>query len=355
MKNRKSILLILLIAFIGCNKEDESLNLAPTTFSITTSVSNNSATITWSEATDPEGADITYTVKLDGQTIASGINATSYTFNDLEFSTVFVGEVIATDDCELTSEVSYSFETAIETQQNALNFDGIDDYVVLDGLAEELSTQNEITVEFLVKATIADNEDMIRPAMFAINPASPGQNKVLIVLGATDTEEQTGQLTIYEQGSPDKFLTSTMSIADGNCHHIAYNRTSNQVEAFLDGVSMGTFEVTVPLESTDRISLGQDWDMELSSDFFNGTIDELRIWKVTRSLEQIKESMNAELTNLSDDLIAYYNFNQGKSGENNTGFNMLYDIKNDKSEGELKNFLLNGTTSNFVGSNCVSR
>jgi len=116
MKKIKTKFLILLIAvsfMTACSKDDDTENLPPKDFAVSTTILGGSVTIDWTTATDPEGGAITYSVFLDGQTVSSNVTVTSYTFNNLAFSSTFTGKVIAYDDEGLTSEALYSFETEI--------------------------------------------------------------------------------------------------------------------------------------------------------------------------------------------------------------------------------------------------
>lgn len=83
---------------------------------------------------------------------------------------------------------------------------------------------------------------------------------------------------------------------------------------------------------------------------FSGMIDEVRIWNVVRSAAEIAGSMNCELTGDEPGLLAYYNFNQGVAGANNSGLTTLNDMsdKCTPANGTLVNFALTGSTSNWV-------
>jgi hypothetical protein len=94
-----------------------------------------------------------------------------------------------------------------------------------------------------------------------------------------------------------------------------------------------------------------------SSEFFNGSIDELRLWN--KGLEQcdIQKQMHCELPLPQSGLIAYYNFNQGVAGGVNNGINSLADAGSNNLTGALLNFALNGTISNWVspgGASCIN-
>ena len=113
----------LLITFllIGCSKDDtineiaaeeELINLAPNNFDIEIlNISHAGATIKWSEATDPEGDSVTYTVYLNQTLVIENITELTYDFTELEELTNYSGKIIAKDTNNNQTEVSFSFQT----------------------------------------------------------------------------------------------------------------------------------------------------------------------------------------------------------------------------------------------------
>jgi hypothetical protein len=101
-------------------------------------------------------------------------------------------------------------------------------------------------------------------------------------------------------------------------------------------------------------------DRNGGSDWFPGSIDEVRIWNRALTQQQIQANINCELTGNEPGLIAYYNFNQGIPNSNNTGITILNDQTPNHLNGSLQNFALNGSTSNWVtpsafapGTHCI--
>ena len=81
--------------------------------------------------------------------------------------------------------------------------------------------------------------------------------------------------------------------------------------------------------------------------YFNGVIDELRIWNVVRSQSDIQNNRNSEM-GTSSSLVEYYTFNQGATNGTNTSVTTLTDSSGNNNTGTLYNFALTGTTSNWV-------
>ncbi len=238
---------------------------------------------------------------------------------------------------------------------NALSFSGSNAYVVLDALAQPISQSTDFTVEFWMKANLQDNTHSPRVALFAINPWVQGvpENKLLIIMGGSFS--QTGNLLILEDvgGSAGVELESATVVGDGACHHIAYVKSGSTGSLFVDGVLEGTHTADVSVFESDRFSIGQEWDYANPSDFYNGELDDLRVWTVARTAAQIQSTMTIELAGTETGLLACYDFNQGIPGGNNAGVTVLTDKTANNLHGQLFGFALNGSVSNWITDSCL--
>jgi hypothetical protein len=89
------------------------------------------------------------------------------------------------------------------------------------------------------------------------------------------------------------------------------------------------------------------------SEYFGGSLDEVRIWNIARTQVQIQSQMYNHLDpSTQTGLVANYTFNQGITAGTNTGMTTLVDMKNENN-GTLSNFSLTGGTSNFVMQNAT--
>ena len=136
------------------------------------------------------------------------------------------------------------------------------------------------------------------------------------------------------------------AITAGTWVHVAvtYNAGTGVMNLYKNGVLVSTASsVPAYTETVQQIGTFS------GGNFFNGLIDEVRIWNVARSGADILSTMNCALNGTEAGLIAYYNFNQGAQGGNNAGVTSLNDlVGNCPQNGTLVNFALNGTTSNWV-------
>jgi len=244
----------------------------------------------------------------------------------------------------------------LNSRDNALDFDGINDYVNLNIVSSAMANSNNFTIEFWMRADLNNQANTSYPstAMFAINlPYSTptGSNRLLFMLGDVYST-QNGKLWVGNNLATP-FLSSTV-IGDNSCHHIAYTHSGSTGTIYIDGVYEGVFTDSIVLSSNDLYSLGQEWDGSSTSQYYNGQLDEIRIWNITRTQADIISTMNAQLAGNESGLMAYYNCNQGAPGGQNTGVTSIIDNTNSGLNGTLNYFTLNGATSNWVIDTCTN-
>ncbi|WP_405207940.1 fibronectin type III domain-containing protein [Aquimarina sp. LLG6339-5] len=111
MKTTYTFITILALSFIGCSNDDDVIieNKPPTSFTVTTEVINNDVTISWTEATDPEGEQVTYEIILNSESISTNEENTSYQIDDLSYETSYQGSIIAKDTDGLTTISGFTF------------------------------------------------------------------------------------------------------------------------------------------------------------------------------------------------------------------------------------------------------
>ncbi len=108
----------------------------------------------------------------------------------------------------------------------------------------------------------------------------------------------------------------------GGWHHFAVTKRSKGAELYVDGIAMAksTSSLPTPTEvATFRIgrqrrSRNIDW-----TERWLGSIDEVRIWNVARSAEEIRTNLFTILRGTEPGLVGYWNFNDGTANDLSTG------------------------------------
>ncbi|MEW6196383.1 MAG: LamG-like jellyroll fold domain-containing protein [Bacteroidota bacterium] len=127
----------------------------------------------------------------------------------------------------------------------------------------------------------------------------------------------------------DGWETEDNILEENQWYHVAAVNNDGTRHLYLNGVEQNLTSVD-PCNvqaNNDPIRIGSDF----GGRFFNGKIDEVRIWNVTRTPQQIRENMHKTLDNTNDGLVAYWQFNDGGSSTS------LRDVTNNKLTGELRN------------------
>lgn len=207
----------------------------------------------------------------------------------------------------------------------ALNFDGLDDYV---------------TVPFNLNGSYT-KEAWIKPSALSGFPnILSGNNSTFYINGGILSAGHTTPFTEAQDITP---------LATGVWTHVAvtYNATTQQMVLYKNGISVATASGVAAY--TDFFSyMGT---LVQPNTYYSGDIDEVRYWNVVRTPAQIAASMSCNLTGDEFGLLAYYKFNQGIAGGINTSITSLTDSQ-DKcfpyTTTVFNNFALTGTSSNFV-------
>jgi large repetitive protein len=128
------------------------------------------------------------------------------------------------------------------------------------------------------------------------------------VLAADFEEAQTG-------GSPslNHPVRGVTPITTGAWHHAAATYDGSKWQLFLDGVLETELIVGQPpaFASTQRVAIGSALiSSQVAAGFFNGVIDEVRIWDHARTQAEIQASIDQQLASGSG-LVARWGLNEG--------------------------------------------
>jgi hypothetical protein len=211
-----------------------------------------------------------------------------------------------------------------QAQYNALNFDGSNDFI--DSGNPAAFQSNSITIEAWIKA----------------NPAS-GYRAIVTKQWAYGLYLKDNILISHLYNVGD--LSTGVNVADGIWHHVALTLSAGTATVYLDGVAKASYSGYSIVNQNSNVLIGEGGPG--AGQYFNGAIDEIRIWNVARTQAQIQASMNSAISS-GTGLVAAYHFNQGTANGNNSGVTTLTDVSGNNNHGTLNNFSLSGTNSNWV-------
>lgn len=180
---------------------------------------------------------------------------------------------------------------------NALNFDGTDDWVEVENLADATPLK-AFTIEWWMYAKENVNDTYLlgkAPSSFVVQSSNSGSMKITLenkyILNAASTE-------------------SKPLIKVGEWIHFAIVFDNSKLTLYKNGGEVTSKKLTGLTESaiwSKGFALGSEIGHTL-----NGLLDELRIWNVARTQSAIIKDLNAPLANPNDKegLVLYYNFDQ---------------------------------------------
>ena len=217
------------------------------------------------------------------------------------------------------------------TNNNALSFDGTNDCVQITKCSGSLFAGGDaLTIEYWFKGT--SNQSAVRME----------ENNAYIVAG------RNGQHVLSNDGGLTGISVGT-GYTDGNWHHIAMTWQRNGLfTSYLDGNQVAQRAASnTPLPAFNSgVYLGA---LNGTSEFMNGTLDEVRVWTVARSQAQIQANMNVCTLLDQTNLLMYYRFDHGTTNGTNTTINTLLNTVNaNELTGTLNGFSLSNTSSNWT-------
>lgn len=181
-------------------------------------------------------------------------------------------------------------------QNNALSFDGTDDYVEI------------------ANNTILGSSTMTLETW--VNPGVSGTGGIFSIEGVVNCiVNSNGGVRFFFDGSSGGSINFSAGINDGAWHHLAATNDNGTTSVYVDGDLVGTQTETVGLATiatlTRPITIGALSPGSGPGSFFEGLIDDVRVWDDVRTDSEIQNNI-CGLTNpgAEPNLIAYYDFNQ---------------------------------------------
>lgn len=164
---------------------------------------------------------------------------------------------------------------------NALQFNGSNGQAALGNFS--ITSNNQRTVEFWMNASTTGA--FMNP--FASGTATNGQTFNIKVT-------PTGHLG-FMGFNDDNYPSSGRQIADGTWHHVAISYNGVTLTAYIDGIVEWTANKNLNTVGANNF-LGRS-NHAGAEQFYNGSLDEVRVWNVALTQTQIRDWMCTKLTN----------------------------------------------------------
>lgn len=183
---------------------------------------------------------------------------------------------------------------------NSLTFNG-QNYISCG--TSNRSISNQVTVEAWVKTTSYDYQ-WIAGKYLNSNSEEKGFH-LYTSNGLAYLNGRIGMGAYLSSGA------STTLVNDGRWHHIAGTTDGSSWRIYVDGIleNTGVYNYSrADFTTTTSLSIG-NYAVQ-SGQYFQGDIDEVRVWRTVRSVAEIQATMCRKFVTAPADLVAYYRFDQ---------------------------------------------
>ena len=193
---------------------------------------------------------------------------------------------------------------------SATEFDGINDYINISDSSSLNISSAGVIMEMWVKPGGTDARSfysVLRKGNFSVDPLT-SYNYVLFIRGASNHN------AVYAQfkGMLNNFSAGTQNevVSNNVWQHIAVRYNGSTVSFYRDGVLMNSTDALLGNFFTfpSPLLIGSS---QTQSEYFNGTMDEVKIWNRDLSGTEINLSMNGLEMNQTG-LVMWQRFDEGK-------------------------------------------
>lgn len=243
--------------------------------------------------------------------------------------------------------LNFLFQNAL-TAQIAVAFDGTDDKIDCGNGSSVQVTGTGITLEAWIYPT--QWKTNAYDGNVICKEDNSGNNGYMLRVGAG------GKLN-FALGDGSKAwseITTGTLLSLNKWQHIAGTYDGSMMRVYIDGVAVDSSKVSISIGNASNVNLFVGAHSSYTR-FYQGNIDEVRIWNVQRSEAELNASMSKEFCARNKNLKLYYKFNNGKPSGNNAVNKKVTDLTGNGNQGTLISFSLNGSVSNWVAGKSLTK
>jgi hypothetical protein len=237
-------------------------------------------------------------------TVSTGSSQTgvNYYLRENSNNSVVAGPVAGTGNA-LNLSTGYvsantTYNVYAKETSGGFDFDGVDDYGVIpnsSGINSQFAS-NQITIEGWINPTATTGAPMI--------------------LGESYQSDGTILFTVYQSGTTliggffnGGWQNVTVNVTANEWQHFACTYDQVNLKFYINGNLISSAPFTSPLPAaSDEWRMGRRWDFP---EYFDGQLDEIRVWNVARTQSELQSAMNTCLTGTETNLVAYFTFEEG--------------------------------------------
>jgi len=246
---------------------------------------------------------------LDVVLLGNGISAPVIDVSPVSFNVVVPQNDSLTETLTINniggSDLIYQLESMDSLGNGAgmaASFDGSGDYIQIpDNSLWDFGT-GDLTIELWANwSAISSNSTYIEIGHWT--------SSIII------RQDNSSSFYVYLWGS---YYGYSFSPTSGEWFHLTVRRNSGQLEVYINGTQLGSSVAsTHNIQISNVVRIGSS--VHAGGQYFNGNMDEVRIWNIARTDEEIQSSMYVNLLGNETGLIGYWNFNEDNPWEDLSG------------------------------------
>ena len=226
---------------------------------------------------------------------------------------------------------SYTRPVFESVEGTALSLDGNGSYVEIVDSEIINNISEQVTISAWIKPT--DFPNTYTAVLFKGNKRTPDISHRQFTLWLFDV----GRIifNVSPGGHPQKFIWSPPNTIEKNkwCHVAGtIDAKKNIMKFYINGTEVGKNDFKQQnnlLKTTLPFRIGGSHEEDISEHAsFAGLIDEVRIWNIARTENEIRSDMNKQLNGDEPGLVGYWKFDKEKDGQ-------IFDSTSNKNDGKL--------------------
>jgi hypothetical protein len=224
--------------------------------------------------------------------------------------------------------------------QNALDFDGIDDVVLVPNASSLITSGVGISFGLWVYPR---NSTPSFPNFDSFGGFRNNSDAdfYIIQIGANTLEAR------FRNSSGINFDISFGGLLLNTWQHFAFTYDGSMLKLYQNGIEVGSQAANGNISNAfESLYIGDGFYFG-GNYFLDGKVDEVVLFNKALSQPEIECLTHGDVDTSSAELMLYYGFNQGAAGANNAGIATLNGLSSQAS-GTLSNFTLDGNSSNWV-------
>ncbi len=218
-------------------------------------------------------------------------------------------------------------------EQPRIDFNGINSYIDFGDVHDLTST---FTLEaWILQETTVSNGSIISKGNLKAGNKSGYQLSII---------NNYPNITWYNaSGTALVNLTSQYPITNNKWYHVSATFNGTSAKLYIDGLMVNEVNISIaPLDNTEPFLIGANYDSDTPTtpkNYFNGYIDEVKIWNIALTEQQLRDTLNQEIE---------------QNGTNVKGKITQLDISNSLSWLNLKGYYpMNANTADDASGNNI--